>query len=98
MIMNLIGFQDGTNLFIQLDMNGQRRFEMLCFMNDCEIDCYYQSKQSSYYKVKYNDVTVKFCISDHHGIYRGNLPTVISKKRKSSYVKKIAWDLFNKKY
>lgn len=74
-------------------MNGHKRYEMLCFFNGCVVECTWQSSQSAYYDVKYNEENYRFCVSDHHGVYRGNLPTIISKNRKIKKIKQIAWEM-----
>lgn len=67
--------------------------EHLDFYQNVEIECWYYSKSSAYYKATYKDEVYKFCVSDHHGIYRGSLITVISKNRKKQKIKQIAWDI-----
>tara|TARA_R110000824_G_scaffold114161_2_gene264464 strand:+ start:911 stop:1174 length:264 start_codon:yes stop_codon:yes gene_type:complete len=77
-------------------MNGQKRFEKLCFINECNVKCTYESKQSAYYTVLYKNESIRFCVSDHHNKNRGNMITVISKSRKINKIKEIAFDIREK--
>ena len=74
-------------------MNKRERIEHSHFFANCVVECYYNSKASSYYKVKYKEEVYTFCVSDHHGAYRGGLITIISRKRSNNKIKQIAFDI-----
>ncbi|MCP4052871.1 MAG: hypothetical protein GY739_07370 [Mesoflavibacter sp.] len=77
-------------------MSNYKLQEHLDFYQNVKIECLYNSKSSAYYKATYKDEVYKFCVSDHHGMYRGNLITIISKKRNKNKIKQIAWDIRQK--
>ncbi len=74
-------------------MNGQKRYEELCFLKESVIKCDYESEQSAYYTVTYKDEIIKFCVSDHHSKRRGNMVTIMSRVRNLKKIKRFAWDI-----
>ena len=70
------------------------REEYRHFYDKCTVNRYYNSNESSYYIVTHEGVSVRFCISTHHGSYRGKMTTVISRDKSMKKVRRIAWELW----
>lgn len=63
------------------------------FKDNCTLKRTYRSKKSSYWQATYKDEVYKFCISNHHGSYRGKLFTFISLDHSESKARQFAGDM-----
>lgn len=63
------------------------------FIKGCEMYCKYRSKKSTYWRATYQGEIYEFCISNHHGQYRGKLYAFISLDHSEENARQFAADM-----
>lgn len=63
------------------------------FIKGCEMYLKYKSKKSSYWRASYLNEVYEFCISNHHGQYRGKLYAFISLDHSEDNARQLAADM-----
>ncbi|AFM54793.1 hypothetical protein B620_gp15 [Croceibacter phage P2559S] len=63
------------------------------FIKGCKMEKKYTSKKSTYWRATYQQEVYEFCVSNHHGDYRGKLYTFISLDRSEATARQFAADM-----